>query len=604
MGGQLQNLLLLTSPLGDDTQPTQEGTLHAVSLDAVEKLSEPFVLNIGAVSTEQQLAPSRLLHKPITLTVHRKDGTDRYFNGLVRHVSGNGIEQRGRWEYHLEVVPSLWFLSQTSDSRIFQNKTSVEILQIIFSTHGVQPVEFRVSGSQPVREYTTQFNESDLDFCHRIMQESGFFYYFIHTKNQHILVVTNSNQGFTTMEEPSHRVVAAGNNVDIISDWHTGQRVAPSKVVHRDYDPTRPSTPVVGHAVAEDPSGNSHYSVWPALTSDHSHAQDRSRHALEAGAAESGLGRGKGYNPHFSPGYRFSIDNNPSSAGSEYIVQATHHHAVDQTWLGGTSPAQYGVNFKSFEANQPWREHRTLPRPSMPGIYSAIVLGEGGEEIHVDRLGRIKVRLLFDHRRDTVGTHATWVRVLQPWAGNGWGWQHLPRVGSEVGVSFISGDCDNPVVVGSFYHEQNKPAFSLPGEKTKTGFRSRSTMGGGTADYNELSFDDQSGQEKLFMQAQRDHHVKVKRNELNEVGLDRTTVVERNETFNSRKGDIHIQADSKTITIQAAQEIRLECGNSSITIGPDSVKISSPKVITEGQDVQVEGDSEVLVKGGMIRLNP
>ncbi|CAI9121510.1 type VI secretion system Vgr family protein [Brytella acorum] len=600
MGGELQNLLLLTSPLGDDTKPFQTGTLHAIGLRAAEQISEPFQIAVDVVSTDKQISPDSLLHQPVTVTVRRKDGTDRYFNGLVRHISSGGVEHRGRWEYRLDVVPSLWFLSQTHDCRIFQKKTAVEILRQIFSEHGVQPVDFRVTGSQAQREYTTQFNENDLAFCQRIMQESGLFYYFVHEKGQHTLVVANANQGFRVMAEPLHRVMAQGDNVDIISSWQTAKMVSAGAAHHQDYDPTRPSAPVIGRATADDagPGASKRKNfLWPAMTTENDVARDRARYALEASAAQAGLANGTCHDPHFCPGFRFQIDRNPAAGGSDFVVHSARHSARDDSWLGGTAAPQYEVSFSAFANSLPWREPATHKRPVMSGIYSAIVLGEGGEEIHVDPLGRIKVRLLFDHREDTRAGMAIWARVLHSWAGNKWGWQHLPRVGTEVGVSFMSGDCDNPVVLGCFYHEQARPVFDLPSEKTKMGFRSRSTLGGGSADFNELSFDDALGQEMMFMHAQRDHRLEVERDHSADVGRDRTTVVERNETLSSRTGDIHVEADSKTITVKAAQSIRLVCGGSSITLTPEGVSIDAPKV-------SVTGDVEVVIKGGMVQIQP
>ncbi|GBQ67017.1 hypothetical protein AA103196_1574 [Ameyamaea chiangmaiensis NBRC 103196] len=600
MGGELQNLLLLTSPLGDDTKPYQPGTLHAVGLRADEQISTPFQMSVDVVSTEGQIAPNALLNQSVTVTVRRKDGTDRYFNGLVRHVSSGGVEHRGRWTYRLDVVASLWFLSQTVDCRIFQKKTAVEILRQIFSEHGIHPVEFRVTGSPAQREYTTQFNESDLVFCHRLMQESGLFYYFVHDRSQHTLVVANANQGFRVMADPMHRIMAQGDNVDIINVWQTAKMVSTGAARHQDYDPTRPSAPVTGQATADDPGpggGKRTSFLWPAMTTENDVARDRARYALEASAAQAGLASGICHDPHFCPGFRFQVERNPASGGSDFVVHSARHMARDESWLGGTAPSQYEVAFTAFGNTLPWREAATLRRPAMPGIYSAIVLGEGGEEIHVDPLGRIKVRLLFDHRQDTSASMAIWARVLHPWAGNKWGWQHLPRVGTEVGISFMSGDCDNPVVLGCFYHEQARPVFDLPAEKTKMGFRSRSTMRGGTADYNELSFDDALGQEMFFMHAQRDSLLEVERDHGVDVGRDRATVIERDETLHSRQGDIHVEADSKAVTLKAAQSVRLICGGSSITLTPEGIRI-------EGLQVSVQGATDVVIKGGMVQIQP
>ena len=80
---------------------------------------------------------------------------------------------------------------------------------------------------------------------------------------------------------------------------------------------------------------------------------------------------------------------------------------------------------------------------------------------------------------DRNGTTTAWARVLQVWAGNTWGALFLPRVGQEVYVDFEEGNFDHPVIVGSVYNAQQMPPGSLPGNKNISGFRSRSTEGGG-----------------------------------------------------------------------------------------------------------------------------
>lgn len=174
---QRSPLLLLNSPLGDDTLPFQVGTLHAISLAATERLSAPFEIGLTAVSTVRSIDPNELLYRPVAVTMRRHEGLDRHFHGIVRRMTAVGRPQRGRWEYQLDVVPRLWFMQQATDCRIFQQRTAVQILQQLFSEHQVNPAEFRIFGNQPVREYTTQFNETDLVFAHRIMQEAGYFYY-------------------------------------------------------------------------------------------------------------------------------------------------------------------------------------------------------------------------------------------------------------------------------------------------------------------------------------------------------------------------------------------------------------------------------------------
>jgi type VI secretion system secreted protein VgrG len=162
---------------------------------------------------------------------------------------------------------------------------------------------------------------------------------------------------------------------------------------------------------------------------------------------------------------------------------------------------------------------------------------------------------------------AIWVRVIQPWAGNSWGWQHLPRVGTEVAVAFMSGDPDNPVVVGGVYNEVMQPVFPVPSEQTKSGIRSRSTLRGGTQDYSEFSIDDKKGQELVLLHAQKDHKIEVEHDQDATIGNDRKVVTHRNDSLESETGEI---------TITAATSITLRVGASMIKLTPTSIAITAP----------------------------
>ncbi len=598
-------LLLLTSPLGDDTLPFQEATLHAIALSAVERLSAPFEIELSVVSTDKAIDPNELLYQPVCVTVRRVHGIDRFFHGIVRRVDAVGFAQRARFEYRLNVVPRMWFMAQTLDCRIFQQKTAVEIMQTLFAEHDVTQVDYRIFGAQPLREYTTQYNETNLDFVHRLLQESGYFYFFEHRPTGHTLVVTDANQAFRTMEQPLHRVIHNGNNVDIFDRWGGALETAYGIVQLQDYDPTKPSTPVFGQqtttfATAGAPERNQFR--WPAMTVDNQIAADRARYRMEASEAFATLRHGHGYDPNLCPGFRFSLARDPSTDAEnvDHVVHSARHTANDETWIGGTAPPEYDCDFTCFQQSINWRDDLSLPRPAMTGIFSAIVLGEPGEEIHADSLARVKVRPLFDHRKDTVASMAIFIRILHAWSGNRWGWQHLPRVGTEVGISFMNGDPDNPVVVGCFYNQEMLPVFPVPSQQTKQGFRSRSTLRGSTQEYNELSFDDKKGQELVLLHAQKDHKIEVEHDQDATIGNNRTVVTEHNDSLTSKLGDITITADAGSVSITATTRISLTVGASSIQILPETITIDSAGAIpiSAGGAVTISAGGAVTITAG------
>jgi type VI secretion system secreted protein VgrG len=592
---QLSPLLLLTSPFGNDTLPMQTGTLHAVGMTATEQISQPFTMRLTVVSTERVISPNELVYQPVCLTIHRQPYADRFFNGIVRQMEAVGEPQRDRWKYHLDVVPRLWFLTQTSDCRIFQQKTVVEILQTIFAEHQVAPVEFRIFGAKPVREYTTQYNETDLVFVHRLLQESGYFYFFEHTSAAHTMVITDSNHAFKPVENPTHWVIHAGNNMDIFNQWGEAQQTAYGAVQLQDYDPTKPRTPVLGQQTTTMPTaGAAERTVfgWTAMTTDNQIADDRARFRIEASEAAAAMRHGHGFNHEFGPGRRFTLGRDPFTEveAIDHAIYHVEHAAQDDTWITGGSPPHYENHFACFLQTTQWREPLSISRPSMAGIFSAIVLGNDGEEIHADSIARVKVRLLFDHRKETVASMATWVRVMQPWSGNTWGWQHLPRVGIEVGVSFMNGDPDAPVVVGCFYHQEMQPVFPIPSQQTKSGFRSRSTLHGGTQDYNELSFDDRNGQELVFVHAQKDHTTEVEHDQNLSVTHDRSVKIGHDETVTI--------GDSYTLT--ANNSITLRVGGNSIVINESGITITSAARVSifAGAEISISAGAAIAIDAG------
>jgi len=134
-------LLSMTSPLGKDV-------LIPTAVAAEEALSQPFLCAIDLVSARENIDPDDLLCQPVCLTVRLMDSTPRYIHGLVRHFVATGPLPRDMFGYRLEIVPALWFLSQTEDCRIFENKSTKQIVQTILGEHSVR-LQFRVGDTPP-----------------------------------------------------------------------------------------------------------------------------------------------------------------------------------------------------------------------------------------------------------------------------------------------------------------------------------------------------------------------------------------------------------------------------------------------------------------------
>lgn len=93
------------------------------------------------------------------------------------------------------------------------------------------------------------------------------------------------------------------------------------------------------------------------------------------------------------------------------------------------------------------------------------------------------------------------LRVVFPWAGDGYGFQFIPRVGMEVLVGFTGGDVDRPVVMGCLYNATHPVPNGLPAQATRSSIRTRSSPGGGGA--NGITLNDEAEEEQVFVRAER-----------------------------------------------------------------------------------------------------
>ena len=178
------------------------------------------------------------------------------------------------------------------------------------------------------------------------------------------------------------------------------------------------------------------------------------------------------------------------------------------------------------------------PKLILSGVQTAKVVGPGGEEIHADEHGRVKVQFHWDREGKNDDTSSVWMRVSQVHAGKKFGRFDLSRIGQEVIVDFVQGDPDRPIIVGRVHNDQQDPPYELPANKTRSGMKTRSSSEGGEANSNEIRFEDKAGFEEVFIQAEKDMNVVVdndrsdlvRRDEVTEVTRDRTVLVGRDRT--------------------------------------------------------------------------
>ncbi len=235
----------------------------------------------------------------------------------------------------------------------------------------------------------------------------------------------------------------------------------------------------------------------------------------------------------------------------------------------------------------PYRPQRKTPKPVIAGCQTAVVVGPKGEEIFTDKYGRVKVQFHWDREKKLDEGSSCWLRVGTVWAGRQWGAIHIPRIGQEVIVEFVEGSPDEPIIVGSVYNADTMPPYKLPEHKTRSGIMSRSSLGGGSMNFNEIRFEDKKGKEQLYIHAEKNQDIEVENDETHSVGVDRSKTIGRSETTAVGKDRTETVGSDESISI-GANRTESVGSNEAVSIGANrSVDVGANDELTVGANLSI-----------------
>lgn len=632
--------------------PFRGGDLLIASFRGREEISRPFSFDILALAQPDADLLDTLLGQPATLVIQNPGKPPRVVAGLIASVEPDGsATSKDRLTYRLRVVPRLFLLKWRTVSRIFQGMSVPDIVAAVLAEAAI-PVIWRLSKSYPARSYCLQHQESDYDFVERLLAEEGIFYSFEHPSAS-IRDLTSSSINLTEKvvfgdsadsypaigDEPGEATPAdaspeltlrAGEGMragsdDDLQKFLLKRAIRSDAVLLCDYDFRRPlldlraeaalgangitsSTTALPTAVAGGPGSTlpigTPASFGPSGLRAYGHRGEfddpevtpaRARVELEQRRRSATAGEGSSTCRRLIPGSRFSLVTNqhPALVGEYVITRVDHEGQVPELSVHG-SVRTYTNRFRCIPASVPFRPKK--PRPKLRQVLeSATVVGPEGQEIYTDEHGRIKVQFHWDLDGRRNEQSSCWIRVVQAWSGVSWGFQFVPRVGMEVMVTFLGGDQDTPIIVGCTYNATHPPPFSLPGEKTRSGIRTRSTPGG--SGFNELSFEDRQGSEQIRVIAQRDLDEAVAHDHTRRVGFNESISIGRHRSVAVGGDHTETVAGSRSETV-SGNAIEAIIGARVVTvIGPEQATVQgdASKVVKSQMTLAVDGEYGVTV---------
>lgn len=559
------------------------GKFFLHEIEGIEQISGLFHYKLILKTDDNTIDFSQILGEEITVVIEQYNGTKRYINGVVFRFIQAGYDGKIT-TYYAEIRPWLWHLTLTSNSRIFQNQTVPEIIADVFADLGFTDFDDRTSSTYNQRVYCTQYQETAFAFISRLMEDEGIFYFFEHTQDTHTLVIADdadAHQACPGLETARLRQVLQDQQAtdELIDRCSFEQQLIPNKYGVEDYNFETPDTDLLT-GVDGKLEGNLRIYEYPGGFTSTDSGETIANKRIESFELPQKLMKGQGFCRGFIAGYKFDLQNHErEDMNRSYVLRSL------SVWA---NQDRYTNTFQTFPAGTPFRPLQVTPKPRIFGTQTALVVGKSGEEIWTDQYGRVKVQFHWDQEGKKDENSSCWVRVAQVWAGKNWGTLFIPRIGTEVIISFLDGDPDKPVIIGTVYNATQTVPYSLPENKNKSTIKTMSTKQGSAG--NEIRFDDTKDSEELYIHAQKDM--------VTEVENDQTVTVTKNRS-------VTVKEENDSLTVEKGERtVKISKGNETHTNAADyTQKVKGNFVLEVQGNITLKATGEVTIKGAMVKIN-
>lgn len=580
-----------------------------------EALSEGFEYVVDLATTDAGLAAEDFVDCAAELTLSRA-GHVRTVSGVIRSASDLG-SAHGHRLARAVLVPELWCLSERFDSRVFVDRTVVDLVREVLRLADLYVGRLVVQVDRPLPryEYLVQYRESDLDFVKRWLEREGITFFVRHDAGRgEVLVLTDHAEPWEATPTLDGEPVAiagpegATRASETFRAWQWERRATITAALVADHDWTRPtydpnaSRPRNGRRVRREGSTGLAFAGYAANAYAQDDATAQSSLRMEGARARSRVATATGNVTGLAAGQRLAVHDEDGDAHTLLVVAVTHKGHVPERLTDRIDGQDDGARYENaavcVPATERFRPERVTPWPRVSGVELARVEGPDPQAPATEFHGRVKLRFAWDDRGDRPATASCFVPVVQAWAGSRYGFTFIPRAGMEVVVDFVGGDPDRPVVVGAIYNGENHHAEELPQHRSRSGIRTASLDD--ATRYNELVFDDETHREEVFLRAQRnlreqvlsDHLATVGHDRIETIGHHHRTHIGRNEervvdgmrTTAVQRTEILTVGEDRVETVMGREAIR--AGRRVISVG--SVDAEEPEAGSQSVSVEVD----------------
>ena len=572
--------LTISTPLGDDK-------FIVLDIRGEDQISGLFAYRVNVTSKDEAIDFTQIVGQSITVYVNL-DGEDepRNINGIVTRIIQQSTDDDDNTTYTLEMRPWLWKLTKAADCRIYQSTSAIDIITGLFDELGFSDYKNSTTGTYTARDYCVQYRETAFNFISRLMEEEGIYYFFTHEDGKHTLNLADDSDAYPDCHVSEIEYDPTENPYgDEIFKLSLEQEITTAKYTVDDFNFETSTTDLLSTA---DGDGMSWYE-YPAgftTTDDGSTIAGRRLAAIEATGK---ILRGSSTVKTLAAGCKFTLtEHERESINASYVVRKVSMRCDQQ---------KYRDTFEAIPSDTTFRPPLITPKPIIYGSQTALVVGKSGEEIWVDKYGRVKIQFHWDQKGKSDETSSCWVRVAQGWAGKSWGMVFLPRIGDEVVVSFLEGNPDRPLITGSVYNAQSTVPYTLPDDQTKSTIKTYSSKQGAAG--NEIRFQDLKDSEELYLHAQKDMNVLVEHDWIKHVKNSEQTFIQADDpTADTDNKHVLVVDGKRKVTIKgdANEEVHTNEGKFTHTVTKEFT------LTVNGDTMTITAAGDLTIKGKTVTI--
>ena len=458
-------------------------SLSVRSFSASEAVNTAYCVEITATSTDSSLPLSSYLNQRAAFEIRPQEGLlsevvsefgsasddppAKQWQGIITSCEKLSVS-KDETVYRFVLEPRFAAMKHFQTSRLFQHQTVPDIVAAVFKHHGFSGVDYRFqkSRSYSVREYVTQYLESDFDFINRLCEEEGIWYAFEqHEQHGDVVVFGDSPEHYLRSQglPVSYRPHAGLESVGTEALFNLSIRHNPivEGIRTADYNYRSADTDLFAETdnkQSEESADNTvllgkqqHWGLHPKTTDE---AQVQTTLLNEANLCRQTVAAGSGNVVSMTPMKVFQTDVSFPEAPDGWLVLSMEH--------SGSRDTAYSHTFTAIPAQLAYRPERTTPRPHIDGTLPArVTAAENCTYAYIDDMGRYRVKLPFDLDEWSPGGESRPVRLAKPYAGPEYGIHFPLHEGTEVMLSFVQGNPDRPYISGVMHdsaHADHIPA--------------------------------------------------------------------------------------------------------------------------------------------------